>query len=134
MAFAVALLFGLVTIPFTTLATSAVLARLPADHFVRPPRTWREAWKGSFWRKLGTAAKNFAGVALLGAGGIMLIPGMPGPGLLMVLGGLYLVDFPGKHLLQRRVLRIPWLRNRIDRVRARLGSPSLQFPPQDKVR
>jgi len=133
MSIAVPLLFGVVTIPFTTLATSAVLVRLPVDHFVRPRRTWREAWKGSFWRKLGTATKNLAGVALLIAGGIMSIPGVPGPGLLTVLAGLYLVDFPGKHRLQRRVLQIPWLRSRIDRVRARFGRPALQFPPDDKV-
>lgn len=128
MPIAVALALGAATLPFTTLATSAVLVRLPADHFVRPRRTWREAWTGSFWRKLATATRNFAGVALLIAGGIMSIPGVPGPGLLTVLTGLYLVDFPVKHRLQRRVLELPRLRRRIDRLRARFGRPALQFP------
>jgi hypothetical protein len=134
MSVAVACAVGLITVPLTSLATSAVLVRLPADHFVRPRRTWREAWKGSVWRKIGTATKNVAGVALLIAGGIMSIPGVPGPGLLTVLTGLYLVDFPGKLRLQRRVLQLPRLRSRIDRLRGRFGRPALQFPPPDRER
>jgi len=123
------LVLGFATIPFTAAATSAVLLRLPADHFVRPRRSWKDAWRGSFWRKLGTAARNLAGIALLVAGGIMSIPGVPGPGLLTILMGLYLVDFPGKQRLQRRVLQTGHLRRRVDRLRARFGRPALQYPP-----
>ena len=129
MTFVVPLVCGFVTIPFTALATRAFLLRLPADYFVRPRRTWREAWRGSFWRKLGTAARNAAGILLLVAGGIMAIPGVPGPGLLTILAGLYLVDIPAKERLQRRVLSMKHLRSRIDGLRARFGRPSLHFPP-----
>lgn len=122
---------AVVTIPFTALATRSFLLGLPADYLVRPRRTWREAWRGSVWRKLGTAARHFAGGALLVAGGVMLIPGVPGPGLLTVLLGLSLVDFPAKHRLQCRVLRIPRLRGRLDRLRARFGRPPLKFPAAD---
>lgn len=127
----VVLALGLVTIPLTTFATGAVLLRLPADHFVRPRRTWSEAWRGSFKRKLGTAARNALGILLLVAGGLMLIPGVPGPGLLTVLLGLTLVDFPGKQALQRRVFQSSRFRNRVDRLRARFGRPALQYPPPD---
>lgn len=129
MSFAIALACGLVTIPFTTLATRAVLVRLPADHFVRPRRTWREAWSGSFWRKLGTVSRNLLGIVLLVAGGIMSIPVVPGPGLLTILIGLYLVDFPGKQRLQRQVLQIRRIRGPVNRLRARFGRPPLELPP-----
>src|SRR6187549_3877272 len=129
MTLVVALACGLVTIPFTTLATRAFLLRLPADHFVRPRRSWREGWRGSFWRKLAMVARNGAGTILLIAGGIMSIPGVPGPGLLTVLLGLYLVEFPAKHHLQRKVLQSKHLRVTVDRIRARSGRPSLQFQP-----
>jgi len=119
---------GLVTIPFTTLATRSILARLPSDYFVRPRRSWREAWRGPLRRKIGTAARNLAGVVLLLAGGVMLIPGMPGPGLLTLLLGLTLVDFPVKHRLLRWALHGRRLRSRIDRLRARFGRAPLQFP------
>jgi len=122
------LALGLITVPFTAAATSAVLIRLPADHFVRPRRSWRQAWRGSLWRKLGTAARNLLGLALLVAGGIMSIPGVPGPGLLTILMGLYLVEFPGKHGLQLRVLETRRLRGRVDRLRARFGRSPLQYP------
>ena len=74
-------------------------------------------------------ARNGAGVILLIAGGIMSIPGVPGPGLLTLLLGLSLVEFPAKHRLQRTVLQSKHLRNRVDRLRARFGRPGLQFPP-----
>ena len=124
----VALAFGFVTIPFTTLATRAVLLRLPADHFVRPRPSWRERWRGSFWRKLAMVARNGAGTSLILAGGIMSIPGVPGPGLLTVLLGLYLVEFPAKHRLQHKVLQSRHLRTKVNRLRARSGRPALQFP------
>jgi hypothetical protein len=133
MTFLLILALGLASVPFTAAATSALLLRLPADHFTRPRRSWKDAWRGSLWRKLGAAARNLAGATLLVAGGIMAIPGVPGPGLLTILLGLYLVEFPGKHALQRRVLRSAGLRRRIDRLRARFGRPALQFPPADLV-
>lgn len=128
MMFAVAVVCSLATIPLTTLATRLMLLRLPADHFVRPRRSWEEAWSGSFWKKLGTVARNLSGVLLLIAGGIMSIPGIPGPGLLTMLIALYLIEFPGKLGLQRRVLQAGRLRVRVDRLRARHGRPALQFP------
>jgi len=123
---------GLASLPFTAALTRAVLLRLPADHFVRPRRSWREAWSGSIWRKLGTAARNLAGIVALLAGGVMAIPGVPGPGLLTILLGCYLLDFPGKLRLQRRVLQTPQLRRKVDRLRARSGRPALQFPPSEE--
>jgi hypothetical protein len=128
MTFLVPLACCLVTIPFTALATRSYLIRLPADYLVRPRRSWRDAWRGSGWRKLGTVARNLAGTALLVAGGVMLIPPVPGPGLLTLLLGLSLVDFPAKLSLQCRVLQTGRLRSRIDRLRARSGRPPLEFP------
>lgn len=110
------------------LATAAVLVRLPADHFVRPRGSWKRAWEGSLGRKARTAGKNFAGIVLVGLGAVLSIPGVPAPGLLIMLAGLFLMDFPGKVRIQAFLLRPRRLRRGVNRLRARFGRRELEFP------
>jgi hypothetical protein len=46
---------------------------------------------------------------------------LPGQGLLTILIGLLLLDFPGKRALERRLLRRPGLRAFLDRMRVKRG-------------
>jgi len=48
---------------------------------------------------------------------------LPGQGLLTILIGLLLLDFPGKRALELRLLRRPALRGFLDRMRQRRGVP-----------
>jgi hypothetical protein len=67
--------------------------------------------------------RNLLGYALVLFGLVMMLPLVPGPGLVFVLLGLSLIDFPGKRALQVRLLQRPAVRNFITSLRARYGRP-----------
>src|SRR5262249_14549905 len=68
---------------------------LPEDYFVNDNRKY-------FWdhhpisRIVVLILRNIIGVAMIIAGIIMSLPGVPGQGLLTILLGLVFVTFPGK--------------------------------------
>ena len=115
---AVATLFGLLAVLW-----------LPADHF----SVSRPALKG--WRArpiplwAGIVLKNAIGIVILPMGIIMALPLVPGPGLVFILIGLSLLDFPGKRRLERRLLSRPALMQFINGVRARFRRPALIIDP-----
>lgn len=103
----------------TIVLLPVVVVRLPADHFVadRRERLARRGVAGWCLRLL----KNLLGAVFVLAGVAMLL--LPGQGLLTILIGLLLLDFPGKRALELRLLRRPALRGFLDRMRQRRGVP-----------
>ena len=104
-----------------------VIVRWPADHF-------KEGRRAVFWsdrhpvvRALGLAGKNLAGILLTLLGVVMTLPGVPGQGLLLILVGLTLIDFPGKLALERRLVRRQAVLKVVNAVRARFGHPPLEL-------
>ena len=53
----------------------------------------------------------------------MSLPLVPGPGLVFILLGLSLLDFPGKRALQRRVVTRPFVLRVLNKTRTRFGPP-----------
>ncbi|HWK54405.1 MAG TPA: PGPGW domain-containing protein [Hyphomicrobiales bacterium] len=104
-----------------------VVLALPEDYFVTPRRRplVREAWP-PWVRPVVLVLKNLLGVLLLVLGVLMLV--LPGQGLLTLLCGLVLLDFPGKY----RCLR--WLAGRekilasLNWLRTKRGLAPLQKP------
>lgn len=84
----------------TVIAVPWIIVRLPPDYFARPRR---EVWRLSPSRLPGallfTIVKNLLGLLLAVLGVIMLVT--PGQGLLTLLVGLLLMNFPGKYRLER---------------------------------
>ena len=74
-------------------------------------------------------AQNALGLVLIAVGLVMSVPGVPGQGLLTVLIGLMLVDFPGRRRLERALARRRGLLAAMNRIRARFGHPPLLPPP-----
>lgn len=72
-------------------------------------------------------AKNALGALLLVLGAAMLV--LPGQGLLTILVGLLLIDFPGKYRLERRLLGGPRVLRAINALRERWKKPPLEIPP-----
>lgn len=107
------------------LLAAAVVVEWPVDQFksAESPRFW--AHRHPVVRGAGLIAKNLLGYIAVVLGAIMALPGVPGQGLLMILIGLTLLNFPGKRGLERRLVRRPVIRHAIDRLRARLGRPPL---------
>ena len=110
----------------TLVAVPMVVARIPSDYFTHDRRP-RGAMQGyhPVLRVVLLTLKNMAGVLLMLAGIAMLV--LPGQGLVTLLIGFLLIDFPGKYryekwLVSRRrvAASINWLRKRSDR-------PPLEF-------
>src|SRR5262249_7875578 len=76
-------------------------------------------------RWTGRLLKNVLGVTAAILGGVLSLPGIPGPGLLLILLGVTLVDFPGKRRLKRWLLSHQAVLNTINRLRQRYGKPPL---------
>ena len=78
-----------------------VLARLPANYFNQPRRHSLRERGGNAGSWLLTVLKNLLGAALVVLGLVMLFT--PGQGLVTLLAGLLLMNFPGKYRLERRL-------------------------------
>ncbi len=119
----VGLAVSLGSLALSVALSAAVIARLPVDYFSgagprRPPGT----------PLAPLILKNLAGWALVALGLALSVPGIPGQGLLTLLAGLILVDFPGKYRLERALARRKLLRSAIAALRARSGRPPFTFP------
>jgi hypothetical protein len=107
-----------------------VVISLPADYFVRerrdPVRQLRR--RPLLWAAV-MVVKNLLGAALIAAGIAMLV--LPGQGLLTILMGLALTNFPGKFTLERRFVRVPSVGRALNRIRSAAGRPPLEIPLGD---
>ena len=76
-------------------------------------------------RVLARVGANLAGVVLLLLGFVMALPGVPGQGILTMIIGLTLLDFPGKLGLERRLVSRPFILRQLNALRARFKRPPL---------
>ena len=115
----------LVTFTFSLAVTVFVLVKLPATYFHHEHERdfWIERHRALRWS--GIIAKNVLGAILVVLGAIMSLPGVPGQGVLTILLGVMLLDFPGKRRLELKLVGRPKVRRAIDRIRARFGRPPL---------
>lgn len=102
---------------------SAIVVRLPADYFCNDAQRgyWLQAHPVLRWG--GLIAKNIAGLALVGLGIVLSLPGVPGPGFLTILLGIMLMDFPGKRRLECWLIRRPAILSAANALRDRYRRP-----------
>lgn len=116
-----------VVIFLASLATVPWLAAaIPADYFSgktrhRPHPTTRHP----IIRILLLLLKNCIGGALLLAGVVMLV--LPGQGIITMLVGMMLLDFPGKYRLERWLVGRPHVLRSINWLRKRRGRDPLDI-------
>lgn len=116
------LAFSVAVLVLSIIAVPWIVARMPADYFVRERDTpWSSAHP--VVRAVLHAAKNTLGFLLLLAGVAMLV--LPGQGILTILIGLSLVEFPRKRDLQMRLLRLPGVHRVVKVLRRKAGRPDL---------
>lgn len=104
---------------------SLILVKLPADHFSKNRKT--KFWSGAnpALHAAKVIGKNVVGVFLVLLGIVLSLPGVPGQGLLTILLGIMLLDFPGRERLEQKLLSKPSIVNTINRLRGRFGKPPL---------
>ena len=103
-----------------------VVVRLPADYFAptkRDPR--RYPWRHPALRVGWLVGKNVVGVLLVLAGVAMLI--LPGQGILTILIGITLTDFPGKYRLERWIVGLRPVLGAVNGIRVRFGRGRLEL-------
>lgn len=119
-------ILSVVTFVGTLAIVPILLARMPADYFVgkhAPPSVLLKLPPGLRW--VARILKNVLGVVLLAMGFLMLF--MPGQGVLTMLLGVALLDFPGKRRLEKKIASRPRVRKSINWMRARSDRPPLRF-------
>lgn len=109
-----------------------VLARLPADYFVNPEAR-RPIDRHPVLKVLVLLVRNLCGYVLIALGVVLSLPGVPGQGVLTILMGVMLIDFPGKPRVQRWLVTRRAVLFAVNRLRARAGKPPIlvELPPPD---
>jgi len=112
-------------------ALPVLVALLPADYFAAPePPPSRLSRTHPLLRTVLRVGSNLAGAILILAGIAMLV--LPGQGLLTLLFGLILTDFPGKRRLELALVRRGPIRRGMNWMRARAGRPPLRVSEVDE--
>lgn len=112
-----------VTFVVSIVVIGFLLVRLPATFFLDSHNRdlWIDHHPGMRWS--GIVLKNLLGLGLIVLGVVLCF--FPGQGILTILIGLALLDFPGKRRLERTILRRPGIFDRVNRLRSRFGRPPL---------
>lgn len=114
----------------TLIAVPWVIIQLPPDYFTRSRReTWRRAPDRSYGALLLRLLKNLLGLVLVVLGVVMLVT--PGQGLLTLLVGLLLMNFPGKYRLERWVVMREGVMSGMNWLRRKQGREPFLAPAPD---
>ena len=118
-------LFGLSVIFFvgSMVGIWVVLIRLPEDYLIRDGVPNSKETSRSLVQLLRKIVLNMVGIGFLFIGLVMLLT--PGQGILSILVGITLMDFPGKHRLILRILSHPKVFHAINTLRSKSDKPPL---------
>lgn len=108
----------------TLIVVPIILIRLPEDYFLLPDRH-RVPWadKHPLLRLPLLLVKNLLGFIFVVAGILMLA--LPGQGLLTIIIGLVLTDFPGKYHAERWVISRHSVLLTTNWIRKKAGKPAM---------
>jgi len=110
----------------TILIIPVILIRLPVDYFLHDEeRVWMAGYH-PILRYAGLIVKNTVGLIFLLAGIAMHV--LPGQGLLTMVIGVSLLDFPGKRTIEHRLLTKPMVFQAMNAIRKRFGKPPFSRP------
>jgi len=116
---------------FGTLVVIPIIIASMDDDYFMPGTPKSFANHHPALRAIGLIAKNLLGVVFVLIGIVMIF--VPGQGLLTILMGLCLINFPGKRTAQLRLLRYPPIHKSIAWIRNRADKPPLQIPEEEKT-
>ncbi len=119
-------LFSLLTFVGSLIAVPWLIGRMRADYFV----THWQAVEGRHRRHPALALttlvlRNGLGLVLVAAGLAMLL--LPGQGLLTILIGVCVMDFPGKRRMLQRLVNVPQVRQGLNWIRRKRNQEEFVF-------
>ena len=121
-------IFSVVAFVGSLIAIPWILVRLPAHYFdMRVPRPFLGG-RHPVLRAAAIFIKNVFGFVFLLAGIAMLV--LPGQGILTMLIGISMLDFPRKRELEAWMIGRPLVLAGINRLRARFGKPPFELAPR----
>ncbi len=94
---------------------TVLITYLPSDYFTSTYQ--RRHIKNPIVRFFVSLLKNIVGFLIVIVGALMSVPGVPGQGLLTILVGLIISDFPGKRRLVNRIIRIRAVYSAANKIR-----------------
>ena len=106
------------------LGISWFIAQIPEDYFLRSkrqPSKWQE--QKPILRFVVMFGKNLIGLSLIIGGLLMLV--LPGQGLLTIVTGLLLVNYPGKYKLEQKLSSMPSIFRALNWIRLKANKPPL---------
>ncbi len=116
--------FSLVMFVATLVLVPMIVVRIPADYFAGDRRERATVIRRHpVLQAVLVVAKNLLGVVLVALGLAMLV--LPGQGVVTILIGLMLMNFPGKYRLEKWVVSRRPVRRSINWLRVRAGRPKL---------
>ena len=107
------------------LGISWFVAQIPEDYFLlskRKPSKWQE--RKPILRLVLLFGKNIIGFSLIIGGLLMLV--LPGQGLLTIVTGLLLINYPGKYKLEQKLVKIPSVFRALNWLRVKANKPPLK--------
>jgi hypothetical protein len=113
------------TLIMTFVLLPIMIANLPADYFAARRRP-RPLSRHLVVHLMLTAFKNLIGLAFVILGIVLLF--LPGQGLLTLVIGLTVMNYPGKYALERWLVLRPHVFPALNWLRARCGKPPLEDP------
>lgn len=119
------LLIFFVTLGISLAIVSFVLVKLPPTYFQQSHPRQFLADRPQIIRVLAIIGKNLLGVLLVALGVVLSLPGVPGQGVLTILLGIMLLDFPGRRKLEHWLVSRPRIRDGINKLRHKFGKPEL---------
>jgi hypothetical protein len=118
-------LLFLVTFAISLGIVAFIMVKIPSNYFSKDHSPEFLSGYNPAIRILGFVGKNILGVLLVTLGIVMSIPGVPGQGILTILLGIMLLDFPGRRNLELKLVSQPRVFKAINKLRHRFGKPSL---------
>lgn len=100
-----------------------LVTKIPADYFHEERRRRDALIERSLPLQLLLGLKNLCGFLLILLGLVMLV--LPGQGILTIVIGLFLMNFPGKYRLERSLVSRPKVLDSLNWIRAKAEKPPL---------
>ena len=112
---------------FSIVGMGWFIAQIPENYFIHDKRQARH------WNEYSSQARIAIMISKNIFGGIMLIGGLfllilPGQGLLTMIIGLLLIDYPGKFRLEQKIISIPSVFRGLNWFRTKAKKPNLLHP------